>query len=68
MKPYEPEKIYHLWVIHFHTLWNDNPIPQRITIQAVHENEAVNRAVSRLNCVFGKNEYVIDGWEMKENE
>lgn len=67
MKPYEPEKLFKLWIIHFHTTWSLVPLPQTLTVEAVYENEAIQRAVKRLNAFYGTDSYVIDGWEMKND-
>lgn len=67
MKPYEPEKLFKLWLVHFHTTWSLEPLPQALTIEAVHEHEAIQRAIKRLNAFYGTNSYVIDGLEVKED-
>lgn len=67
MKPYEPERLFKAYYIMYHVKWNNNlpELPQKLYVEACNEQQALEKANDRLHRFFGRDGYVIDGWELK---
>ena len=70
MKPYEPEKLFKAYYIMYHVRWNNDlpELSQKLYVEACNATKALEKANDRLRRFFGHDGYVIDGWELKENE
>lgn len=62
MKPYNPERIFHVFHVFYHTdIFGDRPmLTQKFTIEAKNAEQAKQLTLKKLNFLFGVGHVTVD--------